>query len=129
MTTSPSILYVEDNFDNRLLVKRLLSALGYQLWEAEDARQAMKILSTHTPDLILVDINLPEVDGLTFTREIKALPALKSIPIVALTANVMRGDKDRALQAGCDGYIEKPIDVDHFIEQISAFCLPEHGTR
>ena len=128
MANSPSILYIEDNFDNRLLVKRLLSALGYQLWEAEDARQAMKILSTHHPDLILVDINLPEVDGLTLTREIKALPALKSVPVVALTANVMRGDKERALQAGCDGYIEKPIDVDHFIDQISTFCLPEHGT-
>lgn len=115
------ILHVEDNFDNRLLVRRLLQASGYQIIEAENANKARSLLQTQRPDLILMDINMPDVDGYTLTNELKAMPNLIGVPIVAITANVMKGDRERTLSAGCDGYIEKPIDVDRFIEQVERF--------
>ncbi len=115
------VLHVEDNSDNRLLVRRLLTAYGYQVVEAENADKARQILKTHDPDLILMDINMPDIDGYTLTNELKMMPKLMSVPIVAITANVMKGDRERTLSAGCDGYIEKPIDVDKFIEQVERF--------
>ncbi len=116
-----TILYIEDNPDNRLLVRRILQAEGYRVTEANDAPQAMEILHEQRPDLILMDINLPDMDGYTLTGRLKAAPDLADIPIVALTANVMKGDQERTLQAGCDGYIQKPIDVDKFPEQLGRF--------
>ena len=115
------MLHIEDNSDNRLLVRRLLQAYGYSVVEAENAVQAREVIKTCNPDLILMDINMPDVDGYTLTNEFKALPDLMDIPIVAITANVMKGDRERTLSAGCDGYIEKPIDVDKFIEQVERF--------
>ncbi len=115
------VLHVEDNSDNRLLVRRLLQAFGYQVVEAEDAGQARDILQNLRPDLILMDINMPDIDGYTLTNELKVMPNLMGVPIVAITANVMKGDRERTLSAGCDGYIEKPIDVDRFIEQVERF--------
>lgn len=115
------VLHVEDNFDNRLLVRRLLQAFGYQVIEAENANKARSLLQTQRPDLILMDINMPDIDGYTLTNELKAMPSLIGVPIVAITANVMKGDRERTLSAGCDGYIEKPIDVDRFIEQVERF--------
>ncbi|MEN4013318.1 MAG: response regulator [Bellilinea sp.] len=124
MPSSKSILYIEDNFDNRLLVRRLLEHEGYIVFEAENAQQALEVLQANRPDLILMDINMPEIDGYMLTQKIKSNSQLRSIPIIALTANVMRGDKERTLSAGCDGYIEKPIDVDRFTNQVSVFLLP-----
>ncbi|MFN7036913.1 MAG: response regulator [Bellilinea sp.] len=121
MTAEKSILYIEDNFDNRMLVRRLLEHEGFLVMEAENAHQALELLQNRVPDLILMDINMPEIDGYTLTRQIKAAPQTGHIPVIALTANVMRGDKERTLRAGCDGYIEKPIDIDSFIEQINQF--------
>lgn len=121
MSATKKILHVEDNFDNRLLVRRLLMASGFEVIEAENATQAMDLLRSTRPDLILMDINMPDVDGYTLTQELKSLPALKDVPIIAITANVMKGDRERTLQAGCDGYIEKPIDVDRFIDQIVGY--------
>lgn len=121
MPAEKVIFHVEDNFDNRLLVRRLLMASGYQVIEAENAIQARRILNTTTPDLILMDINMPDVDGYTLTNELKQMPSLKNVPIIAITANVMKGDRERTLDAGCDGYIEKPIDVDRFIDQVEVF--------
>ncbi len=121
MEEAKTVLHVEDNFDNRLLVRRLLQAFGYQVIEAENAAKARQILNTERPNLILMDINMPDMDGYTLTNELKALPHLQGIPIVAITANVMKGDRERTLSAGCDGYIEKPIDVDKFIDQVEAF--------
>jgi two-component system cell cycle response regulator DivK len=115
------VLHVEDNSDNRLLVRRLLQAFGYQVIDAENAVKAREILKLHHPDLILMDINMPDIDGYTLTNELKAMPNLMSVPIVAITANVMKGDRERTLSAGCDGYIEKPIDVDRFLEQVERF--------
>jgi two-component system, cell cycle response regulator DivK len=116
-----TILYVEDNADNRMLVRRILMAEGFQLIEAPDATQALKILETRTPDLILMDINMPDVDGYTLTARLKALPSLRDVPIIAMTANALRGDRERSLEAGCDGYIQKPIDVDSLPRQIVRF--------
>ena len=112
MPEKVKILYVEDNPENRLLVRRILMAENFDVIEAGDAYQAMKIIETTQPDLILMDINLPEIDGYTLTARIKKNPKLSQIPIIALTANVMKGDRERILDSGCDGYIQKPIDVD-----------------
>ena len=112
MPEKVKILYVEDNPENRLLVRRILMAENFDVIEAGDAHQAMKIIETTQPDLILMDINLPEIDGYTLTARIKKNPKLSQVPIIALTANVMKGDRERILDSGCDGYIQKPIDVD-----------------
>jgi two-component system cell cycle response regulator DivK len=115
------VLHVEDNPDNRLLVRRLLQAFGYKVIDAGDAASAREFLKANSPDLILMDINMPDIDGYTLTNELKSMPNLVGVPIVAITANVMKGDRERTLSAGCDGYIEKPIDVDRFIDQIERF--------
>ena len=116
-----TVLHVEDNFDNRMLVRRVLQAYGYKVIEAENADMARQMVQNTTPDLILMDINMPNVDGYTLTYELKSMPHLSGVPIVAITANVMKGDRERTLSAGCDGYIEKPIDIDRFIEQVEHF--------
>jgi two-component system, cell cycle response regulator DivK len=121
MAAEKLVLHVEDNSDNRLLVRRLLQAYGYQVIEAENAAKARELVKTAQPDLILMDINMPDEDGYTLTNDLKAMPHLASVPIVAITANVMKGDRERTLSAGCDGYIEKPIDVDRFIDQVERF--------
>jgi two-component system cell cycle response regulator DivK len=118
-----TILYVEDSQDNRTLVRRVLQSEGFQVLEAEDASHAMLVLDDQRPDLILMDINLPEVDGYSLTTHLKLRPELKSIPIIALTANVMKGDRERSLEAGCDGYIQKPVNVDTLAEQIDSYIL------
>ena len=107
-----TILYVEDHPDNRMLVRRILMAEGHIVLEAGNALNALAIIDGITPDLILMDINMPDMDGYALTAQIKAQSHLSHIPIIALTANVMKGDKEKSLEAGCDGYIQKPIDVD-----------------
>lgn len=116
-----TILYVEDDPNNRTLIRRILGAEGYAVYEAANASIAMETLKSLKPDLILMDINMPDVDGYTLTAKIRALPEMRDVPIVALTANVMKGDKDRSLQAGCDGYIQKPIDIDTISAQVQRF--------
>jgi len=116
-----TILYVEDNFDNRLLIRRVLNAEGYAVHEAASASAALETLQTMHPDLILMDINMPDMDGYTLTAHIRAMPNLGIVPIVALTANVMKGDRERSLEAGCDGYIQKPVDIDTLTQQIERF--------
>jgi two-component system cell cycle response regulator DivK len=115
------ILYIEDNIDNRMLIRRILTAEGYDLKEAGNAGEALQMLSLLRPDLILMDINMPDVDGYTLTTQIRAMSGFESVPIVALTANVMRGDRERSLEAGCDGYIQKPIDIDLLPQQIERY--------
>ena len=121
MTNNILILYVEDNPDNRLLIRRVLGAQGYTIAEAENAKKALEYVATNTPDLILMDINMPDMDGYTLTAKMKTFPQLFDVPIIALTANVMRGDRERTLAAGCDGYIQKPIDIDDLPQQISRY--------
>ena len=115
------IFYIEDNIDNRTLIRRILTAEGYQVVEAGNAREALEMLETLRPDLILMDINMPEMDGYTLTAQIRGMSGFESVPIVALTANVMRGDRERSLEAGCDGYIQKPIDIDILPQQIERY--------
>jgi two-component system cell cycle response regulator DivK len=116
-----TVLYVEDNPDNRMLVRRILLSEDYSLLEATDARDALELLKTKKPDLILMDINMPDMDGYTLTTKIKTTPGFERVPILALTANVMRGDKEKTLEAGCDGYIQKPIDFDELLREIEKF--------
>ncbi len=123
MSVKATILYVEDNSDNRKLVRRVLEVEGYQVIEAQDGMQAIQCLETQSIDLALMDINMPEIDGYTLTSRIKANPRFARLPIVAVTANVMRGDRERSLQAGCDGYIQKPIDIDTLSQQIERFLI------
>jgi two-component system cell cycle response regulator DivK len=118
---APVVLYVEDDFQNRVLVRRVLQAAGFTVIEAENGFQGMQLAEDLLPDLILMDINLPEMDGYEVTSRLKAVTSLADIPIVAMTANVMKGDREKTLAAGCDGYIQKPIDVDVLPQQIRQF--------
>jgi two-component system, cell cycle response regulator DivK len=118
---SITVLYVEDNPDNRLLVRRVLMADGFNVMEACNAGQALQALGEVLPDIILMDINMPDTDGYTLTARLKALPGVQKIPIIAVTANALKGDKERSLAAGCDGYIEKPIDIDTLSENVQRF--------
>ncbi len=116
-----TILYVEDNIDNRTLVRRILLSEDYGLIEAVNAAECLKVLENTKPDLILMDINMPDMDGYTLTAKIKTTPGFERVPILALTANVMRGDKEKTLEAGCDGYIQKPLDIDQLIKEVERF--------
>lgn len=118
---SPRVLYVEDNLDNLVLVRRVLKAAGFELLEAMSAQEGIEIAEKYLPDLILMDINMPEMDGLTATMHLRQNPAFRDVPIVALTANVMRTVLEQVKTAGCDGYIVKPIQVDTFCDQLLSF--------
>jgi two-component system, cell cycle response regulator DivK len=119
--TQKTILYIEDNPENRMLVRRVLEIEGYTVVEADSGNAGLAKAETTTPDLVLMDINLPEMDGYELTRRLKLMKHLADIPIVAMTANVMRGDREKTLAAGCDGYIQKPIDVDQLPAQVAHY--------
>jgi two-component system cell cycle response regulator DivK len=117
----PRVLYIEDNADNRMLVRRVLMAADnadFVVNEADSAAKGIAMAQANPPDVILMDLSMPEMDGLTATQRLRTIPELSHIPIVALTANAMEKDRDRSLAAGCDGYIRKPIDVDKFPEEV-----------
>lgn len=116
-----TILHIEDNPENRMLVKRILLSVPYTVLEARNAREAIGHLRRRVPDLILMDINMPDVDGYTLTAKLKTVPFLRNVPIIAITANAMRGDREKTLRAGCDGYIEKPVDIETLLTQIDRF--------
>jgi CheY-like chemotaxis protein len=105
------ILVIEDNDRNRKLIKILLEANKYSVIEAQTGEEALKYLQDDKPDLILLDIQLPNMDGLTLTKMLRSDQETKDIPIVAVTAYAMKGDKERMLEAGCDAYVSKPIDT------------------
>lgn len=115
------VLYIEDNPDNRMLVQRILAAEGYDVLVASSGPQGIEIASDEQPHAVLVDINMPGVDGYTVTAKLREMPHLSRVPIIALTANVMKGDREKTLAAGCDGYIQKPIDIDLFPKQLARF--------
>jgi two-component system, cell cycle response regulator DivK len=122
---SKRILYIEDNPENRMLMRRVLMAEGYIVEEASDGNSGMQKAAESPPDLILMDINLPEIDGYEVTARLKQLPNMSGVPIIAVTANVMKGDREKTLAAGCDGYIQKPIDIDLLPSQIESFLKKE----
>jgi two-component system cell cycle response regulator DivK len=118
-----SVIVVDDTDESREMILRMLQfdatievvGKGRTGVEAIEAAQKLK------PDVIVMDINMPDVDGYTLTSKLKTVPGIRQIPIIAITANAMRGDRERSLRAGCDGYIEKPINIDTFIDQIGFF--------
>jgi len=118
-----NILVVEDNEANQMLARAVLELEGYAVEVAGSAAEAFDVLGGRRPDLILMDVQLPGEDGLSATRRLKADPATSPIPVVALTAHAMTGDRDLALNAGCAGYIAKPIDTRTFGAQVREFLL------
>ncbi|HEX9507559.1 MAG TPA: response regulator [Myxococcales bacterium] len=121
------VLIVDDNPQNLKLARLLLISEGYQVQTAGDAEEALQVLDSFSPRLILMDIQLPGMDGLELTRRLKADPSRREIVVLALTAYAMRGDQERALAAGCDGYIAKPIDVEAFPRLVAAHLTRKVG--
>ncbi len=115
------IMVVEDNKDNMYLVSFILKRAGHEVIEAWSGEQGVDLTMKERPDLILMDIQLPGIDGLDTTRVIRESATGGAIPIIALTSYAMAGDKERALKAGCTGYIEKPINPDTFLKEVEAF--------
>jgi two-component system cell cycle response regulator DivK len=115
------ILYVEDNFENRLFVRRVLESMGLEMIEAHDGLQGIDTAQLEQPDLILMDVGLPGIDGLETTSRMRRIDTIQSIPIIALTANAMKGDQERCLEAGCDAYLQKPISVNELREKVMQF--------
>ena len=123
---SKTILVVEDNELNMKLVRGLIKIGNYDMLEAIDAETGIHLIREQRPDLVLMDIQLPGMDGLSATKMIKEDPSLKDIPIVALTSYAMQGDKEKALEAGCTGYIAKPIDTRKFLETVSQYLKDDN---
>lgn len=117
----PRVLYIDDDFANRLLVKRVLVAEGFEVDEADNAADGIQLAIDHQPNLILMDIAMPDMNGLEATNYIRSIPNIAQTRIVAVTANAMQGDREMILEAGCDGYISKPINIDTFVDEISQF--------
>jgi two-component system cell cycle response regulator DivK len=113
------ILLVEDNEMNRDMLSRRLIRKGYEVVIALDGRQAVEMASGENPDLIIMDMSLPVIDGWEATRQVKAAPATHAIPVIALTAHAMAGDREKAIEAGCDDYDTKPIDLPRLLGKIT----------
>ncbi len=118
------ILYVEDNDDNVYVLKRWFAIVGFELIVASDGEQGVAMAAHELPDLILMDQSLPGIDGWEAARRIKASPVTRHIPVIALTANAMSGDREKALAAGCDDFDTKPIDIEGLVEKIRAHVKP-----
>ena len=116
-----TILVVEDQEDNRQILRDLLGSAGFQMVEAHDGEQALLVARSQRPDLILMDIQLPILDGYEATRAIKRDPELKHIPVIAVTSYALSGDEARAREAGCDAYVAKPYSTRHLLAKIGQF--------
>ncbi len=116
------VLYIEDDANNRLLVRRVLISEGFEVMEADNAPDGIEMALKDPPDVILMDISMPGMDGLTATRKIRTLSAIMHLKVIALTANAMSGDREMILKAGCDGYISKPINIDTFVDEIRQYA-------
>ncbi len=116
------ILYVEDNEDNIFMLKNRLTRAGHTVVVATDGAQGVAMAASERPDMILMDLSLPVLDGWQATRQIKAAPDTKHIPVIALTANAMAGDREKALAAGCDDYDTKPIELPRLLGKIKALA-------
>ena len=115
------ILVIEDNDLNRELVTDLLEASGFIVYQAREAEQGLRLAREYMPDLVLMDLSLPGMDGLAATRALREDPAIQHLTVIALTAHAMKGDEQIALHAGCDGYLTKPIDTRSFVGKIRTF--------
>jgi CheY-like chemotaxis protein len=114
----PTILIIEDTENNRVLLTRRLKPRGHEIVTAEDAESGLALVESEKPQLVLMDVGLPGMDGWNATRALKQNPATKHIPVIALTAHAMQGDREKALEAGCDDYETKPIDFNRLFEKI-----------
>ena len=124
---SQRILVVEDQEDNRRIVRDLLASVGYQMIEALDGESGVRLAEAERPDLILMDIQLPGVDGYEATRRIKANPELRAIPIIVVTSYALSGDDVKAMQAGCDAYVAKPFSPRQLLAKIREFLAETNG--
>ncbi|MFO7322706.1 MAG: response regulator [Chloroflexota bacterium] len=115
------ILVIEDNPDNMTLISDVLVSLQYEVLQAVDGEQGLQMAEEFRPDLILMDLSLPRLDGWSATRLLKSNPELRAIPVIALTAHAMVGDRERALEAGCDDYISKPINLRELAAKLNKF--------
>jgi two-component system, cell cycle response regulator DivK len=122
------ILIIEDNEQNLYLVSFILEKHGYEVFAARDGQEGINMAEPIKPDLILLDIQLPVMDGYTVARQLRANAKLDQTPIVAVTSYAMAGDREKTIEAGCNGYIEKPINPDTFIEEVEQHLIPK-GTR
>ena len=116
----PKILYVEDNDDNAYMMRARLTRIGFEVVVAHDGEQGVAMAASEAPDLVLMDLRLPGIDGWEATRRMKAAPVTKHIPVIALSAHAMAGDRERTLAAGCDDYDTKPVDFARLLEKIQA---------
>jgi len=121
MSEDTIILYIEDDLPSTLLVKKILEFAGYRLVHEDSGVAGIKTAEEIQPDLVLLDIDLPDIDGYQVARRLKTAETTRGIPIVALTSSAMKGDREMALSAGCDGYIRKPIDVSCFTDLIKQY--------
>ena len=117
--TERTVLYVEDNPDNRRLVRKILESRGYRVLEAEDGVTGLDLIRAERPPLVLLDISLPDLDGLQLVAAMKADEELAGIPVIALTASAMRGDRERFLAAGCDDYLSKPVQALELLDRVA----------
>lgn len=118
---SARILVIEDTEDNRQIMRDLLTSAGFEVLEAEDGLAGVTAARQHKPDVILMDIQLPEIDGYEAARRIKAIPELAKIPIIAVTSYALSGDEERTRQAGCDGYVAKPFSPRQLLAEVRSF--------
>jgi len=119
-----TVLLIEDNEQNRYLLTFLLNAHGYTVVSAPDGQRGIELARTFPPDVILLDIQLPEIDGHAVARRLRSIESLRGIPIIAVTSYAMVGDREKALAVGCSGYIEKPINPETFVAEIVRFGAP-----
>jgi two-component system cell cycle response regulator DivK len=123
------VVYVEDNPQNMRLVRKILNGAGYHVLEASNGAAGYALIVKEHPDIVLMDVNLPDIDGLVLTQRIKSDPELASIPIIALTANAMHGDRERCMDAGCSAYIPKPVTKMWLLSTIATFVrASQNGT-
>jgi two-component system, cell cycle response regulator DivK len=120
-----TVLAVEDNAANMILISRIVGAEGHDLVQAEDGPRALEILEEMVPDLVLLDINIPGVHGLELAQRIRADERLAHIPVIATTANVLLGDRERCLEAGCDDYLPKPLDITRLREVMRTYLAED----
>jgi two-component system, cell cycle response regulator DivK len=123
------ILYIEDNPQNMRLVSKMLKIGGYEMIEAVDGLTGVSVAQREKPDLILMDINLPDIDGLEATARLKSDPSTARIPVVALTANAMHGDRERFIASGCDGYLAKPVTKNELLNTVAHFLSVKQSAR
>jgi two-component system, cell cycle response regulator DivK len=125
MMSKGTILLIEDNIDNLDLVRFLLEDADYTVAAATDGRTGLKMAFEHRPCLVLLDLSIPEINGWSLAEMFKSNNRIRHIPLIALTAHALPGDRKRALDAGCDGYISKPLDIANFVAMIEEYLVPE----